>query len=279
MLLGRLRVCLSTTFFTLSLLLRFDLFVVFLTEHPCNAYQSETHLRTQHGEELCLLALDGGGVRRLSSLCILDELMRKADNENPPNPYDYFDLIGGTSTGGLIAVMLGRLGMTIDECRHAYLDLAAEAFELKNHPAKPMWGIPWKWELNARFNTEALECGMKRIIRRALRRDPAIEMLLDTELENALLKDNQVEVQSGSGTWPKSSRKRLTEHATAVARFASLNRPSTSESCQTTTWLENMPQVRTWTHEAFNPLCYLDRSESQMSNYEKSRGRIRDVGI
>jgi patatin-like phospholipase/acyl hydrolase len=28
-----------------------------------------------------------------------------------PKPCDYFDLIGGTSTGGLIAIMLGLLGM------------------------------------------------------------------------------------------------------------------------------------------------------------------------
>jgi hypothetical protein len=28
-----------------------------------------------------------------------------------PKPSEYFDLIGGTSTGGLIAIMLGLLGM------------------------------------------------------------------------------------------------------------------------------------------------------------------------
>jgi patatin-like phospholipase/acyl hydrolase len=50
--------------------------------------------------KLCLLSLDGGGVRGLSSLCILEELMRKVDPENPPKPCEYFDLIGGTSTGG-----------------------------------------------------------------------------------------------------------------------------------------------------------------------------------
>jgi len=62
-----------------------------------------------------ILALDGGGVRGLSSLLILRELMeeiaRREKSDNTPLPCDYFDLIGGTSTGGLIAIMLGRLRM------------------------------------------------------------------------------------------------------------------------------------------------------------------------
>lgn len=61
-----------------------------------------------------ILALDGGGIRGLSSLMILRDIMneigRETNTENP-KPCDYFDLIGGTSTGGLIAIMLGRLGM------------------------------------------------------------------------------------------------------------------------------------------------------------------------
>jgi len=62
-----------------------------------------------------ILALDGGGVRGLSSLLILRELMeeirRKLRLANTPLPCEYFDLIGGTSTGGLIAIMIGRLRM------------------------------------------------------------------------------------------------------------------------------------------------------------------------
>jgi patatin-like phospholipase/acyl hydrolase len=62
-----------------------------------------------------ILALDGGGVRGLSSLLILQKLMReiqrlKGDSQLPL-PCQYFDLICGTSTGGLIAIMLGRLRM------------------------------------------------------------------------------------------------------------------------------------------------------------------------
>ncbi|KAK5241248.1 hypothetical protein LTS06_012173, partial [Exophiala xenobiotica] len=52
------------------------------------------------GKELRLLALDGGGVRGLSSLMILDQLMQTIDPEHPPKPCEYFDMIGGTSTGG-----------------------------------------------------------------------------------------------------------------------------------------------------------------------------------
>jgi patatin-like phospholipase/acyl hydrolase len=68
---------------------------------------------------LRILSLDGGGVRGISSLYILKALMIQvslqqiADNERHsiPKPADYFDLICGTSTGGLIALMLGRLRM------------------------------------------------------------------------------------------------------------------------------------------------------------------------
>ena len=62
---------------------------------------------------LRILSLDGGGVRGISSLYILKELMRQlareyqADNPNAPEltprPCEYFNLICGTSTGGLIA--------------------------------------------------------------------------------------------------------------------------------------------------------------------------------
>lgn len=69
-------------------------------------------LATQHGVEpnlldttgLCLLSLDGGGVRGLSTLYILksimDRLSRELKKDPPLKPCEVFDLIGGTSTGG-----------------------------------------------------------------------------------------------------------------------------------------------------------------------------------
>ena len=54
---------------------------------------------------LRLLSLDGGGVRGLSSLHILKELMETVDRDTPPKPCDYFDMIGGTSTGGYVSLL------------------------------------------------------------------------------------------------------------------------------------------------------------------------------
>jgi patatin-like phospholipase/acyl hydrolase len=68
---------------------------------------------------LRILSLDGGGVRGLATLYVLREIMAQvsrelegdapSDQEKVLRPCDYFDLICGTSTGGLIAIMLGRL--------------------------------------------------------------------------------------------------------------------------------------------------------------------------
>ncbi|KAK4032049.1 FabD/lysophospholipase-like protein [Parachaetomium inaequale] len=83
--------------------------------------------------DLRLLALDSGGVRSLSSLMILRRLMAAVDPNAPLKPCNYFDIIGGTSTGGLIAIMLGRLRMTVDECIDAYTSLSDKVFEKKSY--------------------------------------------------------------------------------------------------------------------------------------------------
>lgn len=49
---------------------------------------------------------DGGGIRGLSSLLILREIMERISIEEQlqraPLPSEYFDVIGGTSTGGCV---------------------------------------------------------------------------------------------------------------------------------------------------------------------------------
>ncbi|KAK4039462.1 acyl transferase/acyl hydrolase/lysophospholipase [Parachaetomium inaequale] len=110
------------------------------------------------GQSLRLLALDGGGVRGLSSLMILQRLMMTVNPESPPKPCDYFDMIGGTSTGGLIAIMLGRLQMTVEECIRAYTSLSDKVFEKQNHR------INLKGKIQGRFDAAVLELAVKKIV-------------------------------------------------------------------------------------------------------------------
>jgi patatin-like phospholipase/acyl hydrolase len=53
------------------------------------------------------MGVDGGGIRGTSELLILKEIMERIQFQLNldviPLPCDYFDLIGGTSTGGLVA--------------------------------------------------------------------------------------------------------------------------------------------------------------------------------
>ena len=86
-------------------------------------------------ESLRLLSLDGGGIKGLTTLLILKRIFRtlrevgRLDKE--PKPCEVFDLIAGTSTGGLIAIMLGRLQMSIDECISVYENVGKRVFGKK----------------------------------------------------------------------------------------------------------------------------------------------------
>ncbi|CCO37276.1 hypothetical protein BN14_11431 [Rhizoctonia solani AG-1 IB] len=79
-----------------------------------------------------ILSLDGGGVRGYSTLIILKRFMLNLQANSPSKqkilPADYFDLIIGTSTGGIIALMLGRLRMSIDDAIIAYQELSKKIF-------------------------------------------------------------------------------------------------------------------------------------------------------
>ncbi|KAL3426622.1 phosphorylase superfamily protein [Phlyctema vagabunda] len=97
--------------------------------------------------------------------------METIDQENPPKPCDYFDMIGGTSTGGLIAVMLGRLKMSIEDSINAYLSLSDRVFQKKRHR------VTIKGNIQGRFDSEELARAVKEVV------------TAQTLNEDALLKD------------------------------------------------------------------------------------------
>ncbi|TEY75197.1 hypothetical protein BOTCAL_0064g00300 [Botryotinia calthae] len=84
---------------------------------------------------LRLLSLDGGDIRGLSELITLDESMSRLKYalKYPVDllPADCFDMICGTSTGGLIALLLGRLQLSTAEAIRCYASLGKEIFKNK----------------------------------------------------------------------------------------------------------------------------------------------------
>lgn len=122
---------------------------------------------------LRLLSLDGGGVRGLSSLMVLDDLMeniaqeekrlgrRPMSDHTPLKPCDYFDLIGGTSTGGIIAILLSRLRLDCKTCISIYSKLASQIF--KHDRCIKMFGVKLPTG-STRFSGYVLEQAIKKAL-------------------------------------------------------------------------------------------------------------------
>ena len=78
-----------------------------------------------------MLALDGGGIRGVLSLEYLgaiEDMLRKRSGKDQFRLCDYFDLIGGTSTGSIIAAALA-CGMSVDELKQLYREIGAGVFK------------------------------------------------------------------------------------------------------------------------------------------------------
>lgn len=95
-----------------------------LTEHLSNSTSPKR-----------MLALDGGGIRGALSLGYLqrieDILRKQHGNDKNFRLSDYFDLIGGTSTGSIIASCLA-IGMKVQDIKNMYMDLGDKIFGKKN---------------------------------------------------------------------------------------------------------------------------------------------------
>ena len=117
---------------------------------------------------LRILCLDGGGIRGLAMLFVLQDLMDRIkvweNLAGTPLPYEWFDLIVGTSTGGFIALMLGRLKMSVNAAIEAYNGFAKEVFHTETRSwlnrFNPVATLP-------RYSTDKLEAGIRIIVKDA----------------------------------------------------------------------------------------------------------------
>ena len=78
---------------------------------------------------LTILTLNGGGLQAISTLMILDKVLKKIAQEKgipedrKPRPCDMFDTIGGIGAGGWLAILLGRFRMDVTACLAEWYNL------------------------------------------------------------------------------------------------------------------------------------------------------------
>lgn len=93
----------------------------------------EQHLAND-GRPKRILALDGGGLRGILTLAMLEKIeddLRKRHNLGENDDFrlsDYFDLIAGTSTGAIIAATLA-MGWKVRDLTKKYFELGEKVFE------------------------------------------------------------------------------------------------------------------------------------------------------
>ncbi|KAK1557151.1 hypothetical protein Q3G72_019057 [Acer saccharum] len=84
---------------------------------------------------LRILSMDGGGMKGLATVQILKQIEKGTGKRI----HELFDLICGTSTGGMLAIALGIKLMTLDQCEEIYKNLGklvfAEPFPKDNEAA------------------------------------------------------------------------------------------------------------------------------------------------
>ena len=108
-----------------------------------------------------ILSLDGGGIRGALTLGYLKKIEDILKAKHPDKPdfrmSDYFDLIGGTSTGAIIASLLS-LGKTVDEITNLYMDLGGKIFGEKRNWWNPLETYKW---LKANYDYKGIAEGLK----------------------------------------------------------------------------------------------------------------------
>ncbi|KAL1761367.1 acyl transferase/acyl hydrolase/lysophospholipase [Schizophyllum commune] len=105
---------------------------------------------------LRLLALDDGGIRGLSMLLLLRKILHRIQQisclQALPLPCEYFDIIAGSGTGGLIAILLGRLRLSIEHAIECYTRIVNHVFA--------------QFKQDGSFKTTALDKVLKEIAHR-----------------------------------------------------------------------------------------------------------------
>lgn len=110
-----------------------------------------------------ILSLDGGGIRGALTAGYLEKLEKIIqDKHGDPKMLlcDYFDLIGGTSTGAIIAALLAT-GKTATEVKDLYLKMGGEIFKGKRNWWNPLETFKF---LKAEFSEKFLKAALNEFL-------------------------------------------------------------------------------------------------------------------
>lgn len=108
-------------------------------------------------EGVRILSLDGGGTRALVTIEMLKELERQTGQR----VCDLFDVIAGTSTGGILAAGIQER-MTLEELEELYLELASIVFTKEAGPRRAFSVLL----TGAKYKSHRLETILKRVFPR-----------------------------------------------------------------------------------------------------------------
>ncbi|KAI0124847.1 hypothetical protein BJ170DRAFT_478611 [Xylariales sp. AK1849] len=153
-----------------------------------------------------VLCLDGGGIRGIVELQVLKAIQRQLGPRLLIQ--NFFDLIVGNSTGGIIALGLGVQNWTVDQCIKYFKELSTEAFT-----PREMIGIPVLEKLSM------LNHG-------SIYKTKPFERVLKSKFDNRPLFGGISEKEEMSTKVAVTTTTSIEQHAVVLANY---NRPDGSE--------------------------------------------------
>ncbi len=123
-----------------------------------------------------ILSLDGGGTKGIVTIAMLEKLEAKLTAFLPDDEQDnfrlnqYFDYIGGTSTGSIIAVLLS-LGYSVEKIKALYMTLSKKVFGWKSKKWYSFGFLPF-------YRSGPIEKQLKEVLEDKQLRDKEIMNLL-----------------------------------------------------------------------------------------------------
>eukprot|EP01117_Protostelium_nocturnum_P011315 TRINITY_DN4102_c0_g1_i5.p1 TRINITY_DN4102_c0_g1~~TRINITY_DN4102_c0_g1_i5.p1 ORF type:complete len:1169 (-),score=280.29 TRINITY_DN4102_c0_g1_i5:33-3539(-) len=99
---------------------------------------------SRNGKGVRILTMDGGGTRALVTL----EILKRIEMITGRRICSMFDIIAGTSTGGILASLVAIRGYSLDDCERLYKDLASKIFTIGNNTESKSEPSSWSKLIN-----------------------------------------------------------------------------------------------------------------------------------